>query len=761
MAVIDRVSADSVLMPYRGWGYPDTSGVSAAERLLITWMYAGIATVSLASLQKGTSVTPYVRVDWYSRYTGITNSTGGTAYKLKDDEATFQTWGVQAGWTVKNRSTGATATVVSVDSETQLTEDSNIISGSSEFYTVYSDFTRIDNLSSVQRIGYPLGVDLTIEPYNIEATIELNNSDSAFDAYSLDDKWIRIGFGIDDLIDYKPYMKVVGQDFISSESKDTYILYCQGAPNILNSYIAYNDNVPTGCFYFNQPSLDATLDGMTARDIADYILELAGLDLGADISLDANIDSWEPEYTIYANTIGLEAMDLLLGPFQCSLLARTDNMHLLTGNTGNSYTYKVPQDASYQAFTQGRKRQLSYKPQKVKVLTYDEGTSGEYAASSWSSDMGVSTYKDQYNMASTDDDCIFIATSYVTRAANRAVSGVITLPIMNCLTELYDLSSTIDGRGNTTMSNGLVGGLYYHYYPGSAEEEVDTIFTMEVRIGGFQKDMPTDIESLVDQLNVAGITSIKDGTTELDYIKDGKSYSKTLATDVDDGHLKLTSNTVIDGKWYSESGVEIDADNGIDCYGEDMAFTTSKLVGTSITSVASSDSGTTITCTTASAHGLTTGDQVVLRGMSVSAYNGKYTCTVIDADEFKVTVAYSATATGYAYQVQCSVDSDGAITAGSGGIALDNTGLIINDNNDDTQYILFKYNGNLKGALYRTSGDAMFLSAATDVIISALSGRISLVPVGGEFVITNLPGSDPGIVGAVYNDSGTLKISAG
>lgn len=40
---LKRGSATLVLSPGKGWVYPGILGVSAAERMAITWMYAGIA----------------------------------------------------------------------------------------------------------------------------------------------------------------------------------------------------------------------------------------------------------------------------------------------------------------------------------------------------------------------------------------------------------------------------------------------------------------------------------------------------------------------------------------------------------------------------------------------------------------------------------------------------------------------------------------------------------------------------------------------
>ncbi len=60
----------------------------------------------------------------------------------------------------------------------------------------------------------------------------------------------------------------------------------------------------------------------------------------------------------------------------------------------------------------------------------------------------------------------------------------------------------------------------------------------------------------------------------LDELANGSTYVKVLATDISAGHIKLTSSTVIEGEWYDKSGVEIDADSGINIYGTANALTT-------------------------------------------------------------------------------------------------------------------------------------------------------------------------------------------
>lgn len=61
---------------------------------------------------------------------------------------------------------------------------------------------------------------------------------------------------------------------------------------------------------------------------------------------------------------------------------------------------------------------------------------------------------------------------------------------------------------------------------------------------------------------------------DLDDIGDGSTYGKIKATELSSGYIKLTSETIKDGEWYNEAGVEIDADNGINIYGQNNALTT-------------------------------------------------------------------------------------------------------------------------------------------------------------------------------------------
>lgn len=69
--------------------------------------------------------------------TSGTNTTA-TAFKLIDSAATFVTKNIYIGDIIHNDTDETSATVVSVDSETQLTLNANIFTATSKIYTVYA-----------------------------------------------------------------------------------------------------------------------------------------------------------------------------------------------------------------------------------------------------------------------------------------------------------------------------------------------------------------------------------------------------------------------------------------------------------------------------------------------------------------------------------------------------------------------------------------------------------------------------------------------
>ena len=87
-------------------------------------------------------------------------------------------------------------------------------------------------------------------------------------------------------------------------------------------------------------------------------------------------------------------------------------------------------------------------------------------------------------------------------------------------------------------------------------------------------DTITANEISADYIEVGGATADINSDEGLDGINNGILYGKVGKTDISGGHIKLHSDTVVDGEWYDSSGVEIDADSGINIYGTDSALTT-------------------------------------------------------------------------------------------------------------------------------------------------------------------------------------------
>ena len=120
------------------------------------------------------------------------------------------------------------------------------------------------------------------------------------------------------------------------------------------------------------------------------------------------------------------------------------------------------------------------------------------------------------------------------------------------------------------------------------------------------------------------------------------------------------------------------------------------------------------------------------------------------------------------------IDSSGSldIDAASGDVTIDSAsgsitlGASITDGqtlklgkNGATEMIFTPHGtaGSEKISLTNTSGTA----ANAIEIVSSAGGITLIVGVGGNITLTGLPSTDPGSAGALYNSSGTIKISNG
>lgn len=641
-----------------------------------------------------------------------------------------------------------------------------------EYYTVGrpSDtggtWTRIDNLSSIERIIPP--IEEAEETFGHTVSLYLNNSDSAFDAYDLRDKWVRVGRGIGNNISYPPYLKCYAQDFISSPDghKDIYVIHCHGIWNILAEYINVED------LYFNQSDLSAALDNKTGKDIIDYILELAGLDLGTSISEDDKIDVWMPVIDMPRNMTGMEMVLYIMSIFRCSLLPRLDNMYLLLTNTGDSYTYSTPQDGTYHPFKKSQIRSFLYQPMKVQVDSIDGSYTGSYADTDWAEGMGYGYWVDMFGVVTSNADCTLIAQAEVERAKSQTESGMVTTYIADCLRELYDTVTITDNRGNTSGS-GVVGGIYFYYNPGAKDSEKR--FYTEIRLGGLRRAVTDEMQAFIDKFagsvtkKIPGLQIIERSIPPNALRLASQPFTVDITFDI--GHADYTWQQV---KWLSgtiifQDGSEQDIDAGT------LNITTS-YAGAPDTPVwlyfIQGDSTLHHTQTSATATGRDRGIIAVVQRAEDSSHGkaalfytgsagkvGLINATVIACDYLSTITADLGTvtagvalfldsgtnwnswadpdtATGIAIglsankgkfeaynagTVQVYIDTDGKLKAGAGAVLLDASGITIIDNSDSNIWLSFQ---NLSkahcGALFIDVAEDMYLKAEHSVRIASI-----------------------------------------
>jgi len=114
----------------------------------------------------------------------------------------------------------------------------------------------------------------------------------------------------------------------------------------------------------------------------------------------------------------------------------------------------------------------------------------------------------------------------------------------------------------------------------SAALNADGLVVMDQLVDGdYSKVLATSIsagkirlDEVVEYTNYQTVTgsqktSWNSKPETMDQIGEGSTYKRVRATQIDAGYLKLTSQTTKDGKWYSESGIIIDAGVGIEIHG--------------------------------------------------------------------------------------------------------------------------------------------------------------------------------------------------
>ena len=365
--------------------------------------------------------------------------------------------------------------------------------------------------------------------YSSSCTIKLNNYDGDYNSLDIRNKLIRIGWGANtasgDEVSYAAYLWGTGQRLTSSEEGVWFIIWGEGAWDKLRRWICDNE------YRYNQD--DATYDNYTVKEILNHICESAGSDIGADIgSLDGKVDSWEPVVDAVKGQSGLDIAKGILGLTKCVLVPREDDLSLKYPADGDPVDRTYTSDSA-PYFDISASQSILFRPMKVIVSDLD-GHTGEYADADWSSGMGAMDVTVRAGVTTSNDDCVWLATAIVERAKGERDTGVVIVP-MDSLLEVHDKVTITDNRDGTGAT-GRVGSIYRHYVADTG------IYDMEVRLGGYQRELASDLNSLV--MDVASFGTI-DGTKVIQ----GSLFPAALFRTAQDYKLDITftpvdSNTV-------------------------------------------------------------------------------------------------------------------------------------------------------------------------------------------------------------------------
>ena len=113
--------------------------------------------------------------------------------------------------------------------------------------------------------------------------------------------------------------------------------------------------------------------------------------------------------------------------------------------------------------------------------------------------------------------------------------------------------------------------------------------------------------------------------------------------------------------------------------------------------------------------------------------------------------------------------SDGKAYAGAGAVVLDSGGIKVTG-----KFITLLTGGVAKGYLWADATGDINFEATQDFIVGVAGGielaatatlginsNIVATLLGNNFIITSLPAANPTVAGALWNDGGTVKVSAG
>jgi len=240
--------------------------------------------------------------------------------------------------------------------------------------------------------------------------------------------------------------------------------------------------------------------------------------------------------------------------------------------TSNGRKRELLQVAQLPLSTQGYQHDLTFTATDRDTVTWTEGTITFYDGTTQAIASG------SYDLADSDIIYIYFDTAHASPTVlktTKTYNSVMSLTTgLLCLIQKGSVAgfkaTVIPSHGKTPLITPDVidmTGLIAHDYGDGAQ--LRTLLSTQITAGKIVISSNTDFDSDYDPTDKFDL-----GDDDLDDIDNGSTYSRLRSTDIDGGHIKLTSSLVANGAWYNESGVIIDADHGIAIYGTDMAFAT-------------------------------------------------------------------------------------------------------------------------------------------------------------------------------------------
>ena len=476
------------------------------------------------------------------------------------------------------------------------------------------------------------------EPFRESARITLNNYDQYFTDLELQGYKVVISYGFKTSAGNETsdsnYLYVMEQQYSSAPTQTglTCTLICIGQRDAMAEERADANYIPTTD---TTKTLISGILGSTLAAFDDQPALTVSYD-SEDTLLSTFVPG--QSFRILVNTSRQAALSRLLMYTKCVARPEDDGkIHVfLPTTTGTTYNYEYKLTRGDHFFYNKSKRKRIVIPNYISVT--DRNDTPTYSGHAHDQDSidayhAVYQYEKFYTLAS-NAEATSLAEAILARLQMNAETAAAEVP-MNVGAEIYDYVKITDSReGSTAIGN--IGYIHRRYSALPSSDYPRGRYSMTIGFGGwlnkrrelgqFDSDNnPSDFASggsysfkyiKAQDIEAGSITldHISNGTTysrvlttditaghvllssvtqavgyrtvsdtekgtwngkpdDMDDIPNGTTYQKILATDISSGHIVLSS-TVKSGSWYDESGVEIDADHGINIYGTANALTT-------------------------------------------------------------------------------------------------------------------------------------------------------------------------------------------